>query len=58
MANFVLTCCSTADMPKSFFDEHGIPFAKFHFIMDGTEYEDDLGQSMPCLLYTSPSPRD
>ena len=51
MANFVLTCCSTADMPKSFFDEQGIPFAKFHFIMDGTEYEDDLGQSMPFDVF-------
>lgn len=46
MSNFVLTCCSTADMPQDFFDRNKIPFACFHFIMDGTEYPDDLGKSM------------
>ena len=47
MQNFVLTCCSTADMPRSFFEEHDIPFACFHFIMDGAEYPDDLGKTIP-----------
>ncbi len=46
MANFVLTCCSTADMPQSFYDEHNISYACFHFIMDGVEYPDDLEKSM------------
>lgn len=47
MKHFSLTCCSTADMPVEFFRTNDIPFASFHFIMDGTEYADDLGQSMP-----------
>ncbi|MEM5766832.1 MAG: DegV family protein, partial [Bacillota bacterium] len=47
MKHFSLTCCSTADMPVEFFRTNDIPFASFHFIMDGTEYPDDLGQSMP-----------
>lgn len=46
MGNFTLTCCSTADMPRSFFEEHEIPFACFSFLMDGKEYPDDLGRSM------------
>ena len=44
---FSLTCCSTADLPLEFFRNNDIPFANFHFIIDGKEYPDDLGQSMP-----------
>lgn len=47
MKEYVLSCCSTADMPKSWFEERKIPYACFHFTMDGTQYDDDLGQSMP-----------
>jgi len=47
MRQFALTCCSTADMPLDFFQKNEIPFACFHFIMDGREYLDDIGQSMP-----------
>ena len=44
---FTLTCCSTADMPLDFFNKHKIPFLCFHFQMNGREFADDLGQSMP-----------
>lgn len=47
MSNFVLTCCSTADMPKTFFEDRNIPYACFHFLLNGKEYDDDLGLSMP-----------
>ncbi len=47
MKNFVLTCCSTADMPRDFFETNNIPFAMFHYLMDGVEYPDDLGKTMP-----------
>ena len=47
MSSFVLTCCSTADLPKEYFDQKNIPYACYHFIMDGNEYKDDLGQSIP-----------
>lgn len=43
---YKLTCCSTADMPLAWFQERDIPFACFHFHMDGSDYPDDLGQSM------------
>lgn len=46
MSNYVLSCCSTADMPLEYFQERNIPFVCFHFTMDGKEYPDDLGQSM------------
>ena len=51
MKQFALTCCSTSDMPKEFFSSNDIGFACFHFIMDGSEYPDDLGQSMPFDLF-------
>lgn len=47
MKQFTLTCCSTADMPRSYFNEREIPFVCFHFNMDGKEYPDDLGETMP-----------
>ena len=47
MRQFALTCCSTADMSREFFEEHNIPFACFHYIIDGVEYPDDLGKTVP-----------
>ena len=46
MSDYVITCCSTADMAPEFFEERGIPYACFHFTMDGKEYPDDMGKSM------------
>lgn len=40
---YILTCCSTADMPKSYLDGRGIPYVCFHYIIDGKVYPDDLG---------------
>lgn len=47
MSDFAVTCCSTADMDRNFFEQRKIPFACFHYRMDGKEYPDDLGKSMP-----------
>ena len=47
MNSFVLTCCSTVDLPKDYLDGRQIPYVCFHFTIDGKEYPDDLGQSMP-----------
>ncbi len=47
MQSYVLTCCSTADLSKDYFEKRNIPYVCFHFTMDGVEYFDDLGQSMP-----------
>lgn len=46
MTDYILTCCSTADMPKEYFLKRRIPYACFHFMIDGREYTDDLGESM------------
>lgn len=47
MSSYVLTCCSTVDLPKEYFEKNNIPYACYHYMMDGQEYEDDLGQSIP-----------
>ena len=46
MSQYVITCCSTADMPEAFFRERAIPFVCFHFTINGVQYTDDLGKSM------------
>lgn len=42
---YAITCCSTADLPAQFYEKTGISYAKFHFSMNGVEY-DDLGLSI------------
>jgi len=46
MSDYVLSCCSTADLSKEHFDKRGISYIYFHYSLDGKEYYDDLGQSM------------
>lgn len=50
MNDYVITCCSTADMSSSFMKENGVNFVMFHYRMDGVEYPDDL--------YTSITPQE
>lgn len=47
MSDYVLTCCSTVDLPKEYFEKNNIPYACYHYMLDGQEYSDDLGQSIP-----------
>lgn len=46
MGDYVLSCCSTADLSPEHFKSRDISFICFHYYMDGSEYADDLGQSM------------
>ncbi|MDR0435066.1 MAG: DegV family protein [Gracilibacteraceae bacterium] len=46
MADFVLSTCSTADMPAAWFTARNIPYIPFRYHMDGSDYPDDLGQTM------------
>ncbi|MGI6033931.1 MAG: DegV family protein [Coriobacteriales bacterium] len=47
MAQFVLSCESTADLSQEVMDEFDIKYVCFHFYLDGVEHPDDLGQSVP-----------
>ena len=46
MADYVISCCSTADLTKEHMEARDIKYACFHYELDGKEYLDDLGQSM------------
>lgn len=46
MDPYVLTCCSTADYPLSFFEQRGVPFLCYHYEIAGKQYLDDLYQSI------------
>lgn len=47
MADYVLSCCSTADLAEEHFRERKISYICFHFELDGKQYSDDLGKSVP-----------
>lgn len=47
MADFILSCCSTADLSKEHFEAINVKYICFHYELDGVPYLDDLGQSMP-----------
>lgn len=47
MNQYVLSCCSTADLTKEHFDRRDISYICFHYELDGVDYPDDLGQSIP-----------
>ncbi len=47
MNNYILSCCSTADLSKEHFEKREIHYICFHFMLDDITYPDDLGQSIP-----------
>lgn len=47
MGDYVISCCSTADLTKEQFDKRDIKYLLFNFELDGKYYKDDLGVSIP-----------
>jgi len=47
MNNYIIACDSTADLTKEHFESRDIKYVCFHFNLDGQEYMDDLGESVP-----------
>ncbi|MBQ9926438.1 MAG: DegV family protein [Lachnospiraceae bacterium] len=47
MGDYVISCCSTADLTKEHFEKRDIHYICFHYELDGKQYPDDLGQSVP-----------
>ena len=47
MSEYCLSCSSTADLSKEHFNKRNIQYVCFHFELDGKEYPDDLGESVP-----------
>lgn len=47
MDNYIISCCSTADLTAEHFTNRKIQYICFHFELDEKQYLDDLGQSIP-----------
>ena len=48
MSDYVITCCSTADLTNELLKEREISYACFTFEANGVVYKDDLGISYPA----------
>ncbi len=47
MGDYILSCCSTADLSREHFEARGIHYVCFHYTLNGVDYPDDLGRSIP-----------
>lgn len=47
MEKYIISCCSTADLSKEHFEEIDVKYVYFHYELDGVQYNDDLGESIP-----------
>ena len=47
MADYILSCCSTADLSREHLLSRSIPYVCFHFFLNDEEKLDDLGISVP-----------
>ena len=47
MKDFILSCCSTADLKKEHLEGRNISYVCFHYELAGVNYTDDLWQTMP-----------
>ena len=47
MSDYILSCCSTADLTEEHFRRRNISYICFHYELDGVQYMDDLGKTMP-----------
>ena len=47
MSDYILSCCSTADLTHEHFASRDIHYICFHYFLDEKEYPDDLGRSVP-----------
>lgn len=47
MNEYIISCCSTADLSEEHFLRRGLSYICFHYELDGVQYMDDLGKTMP-----------
>ena len=47
MSEYIISTCSTADLTREHFEKRDIKFVFFHYEIDGQDYPDDLGASIP-----------
>ena len=47
--HFILSCCSTADLLYAYMEGRHIPVLFYTYVVDGTEYDDDMGRDPVAL---------
>ena len=45
MSEYIISCCSPADLKKEHFNKRDIKYIWFHYYLDGEHFYDDLGES-------------
>ena len=51
MGKYILSCCSTADLSAEHFEQRDIRYICFHYSLDGKQYPDDLGKTIPFVKF-------
>lgn len=51
MSSYILSCASTADLTKERFEGRDIRYLCFRYRLNGVDYPDDLGQTMPLKTF-------
>lgn len=51
MADYILSCCSTADLTKEHFEERDIHYVCFHYYLNDEEHPDDLYETMDAEVF-------
>ena len=46
---FILSCCSTVDLPYAYMKQRGVPVLFYTYVVDGVEYDDDMGRDPAAL---------
>ncbi|MDO5123167.1 MAG: DegV family protein [Eubacteriales bacterium] len=46
MADYIISCCSIADLSREHLDKRNISYVYFHYTVDDKTYDDDLGLTM------------
>lgn len=51
--SYIISCCTTTDMTKEMYEKLDIRYIGFHYLINGTQYTDDLGESMTIKEFYS-----
>ena len=51
MTDYIISCCTTIDLPAEYLKQRDIRYVCFHYELGGTTYQDDLGQSKPLSQF-------
>ena len=51
MQNYIIATSSTADLPRSYLDEHQIPFLSYTYTIGAALYEDDCEDETRSAVY-------